>query len=403
MQSLPTVLLKPGEAKRVVAGHPWIYRGSVLRLTKEPADGAAVQVKDHRQRFLGVGYYNSKSKILVRVLANQRVELDRDFFERRILDSWHVRKRHMPGASSYRVVNSESDRLSGLIVDKYEDVLVVQFASLGMDCRKEMMVSLLRKIFSPRSIVERSDLVSRRHEGLEEATGILFGEYVDDVDMWMNGLRFNAKLMSGHKTGMYLDQQVNYQLTADLATRLGAKDALDCFCFQGGFSLHLAKAGVGSVRSLDQSEEAIKCASRNATANEFTSQCVFNVANVFDWLKREANLVKEDGKPMHRYDIIVLDPPSFTRNRSSVPDALRGYKEIHLRALKLLRPGGALVTFCCSYHVDENLFKNVILEAAFDARTIIRESRRFIQAPDHPIIPGIPETSYLKGYAVEIV
>src|SRR5207245_279688 len=236
MQTLPTVLLKPGEADRILAGHPWIYHSSVLRLTQPAGDGAVVQVKDHRQRFLGVGFYNSKSKINVRVLSPERVEVNEAFFEDRMRKALAVRQRHLPKATSFRVVNAESDFLSGLIVDKYEDVLVVQISSLGMDQRKALIVGALQSLFFPRTIFERS-------------------------------------------------------------------------------------------------VEAIAAATRSAAANGLAEACSFEAGNVFDWLKAQT-IAKPHEKIVPRWDLIVLDPPSFTRNRASVPDALRGYKEIHLRALK---------------------------------------------------------------------
>src|SRR5580693_4945568 len=215
--ALPTVLLRPGEADRVIAGHPWIYSGSVLRLTHPAEDGALVQVKDHRQRLLGVGIYNSKSKIHVRVLAPDRITLDQAFFETRIREALGLRRKHLPGATSFRVVNAESDFLSGLIVDKYEDVLVVQISALGMDRRKELIAAALQKIFSPRAIVERSDVASRKFEGLAEANGVLAGELAGPVSVKLNGLKFETDLVGGHKTGMYLDQQANYQAVSEFA------------------------------------------------------------------------------------------------------------------------------------------------------------------------------------------
>ena len=238
MDSLPTVLLKPGEADRIVAGHPWIYHGEILRVTQPPADGGLVQVKDHRQRLIGTGFFNSKSKIVVRVLSPERVEVDEKFFEERIRAALAVRQKHLPGATSFRVVNAEGDFLSGLIVDKYEDALVVQISSLGMDQRKALIAAALQKIFSPRAILERSDMASRKFEGLAEANGILAGEL--GAEDWiartcprlltrhvassesgdvspqskivvnLNGLKFETDLVAGHKTGLYLDQQANY-------------------------------------------------------------------------------------------------------------------------------------------------------------------------------------------------
>jgi 23S rRNA (cytosine1962-C5)-methyltransferase len=399
MESLPTVLLKPGEADRIVAGHPWIYQSEVLRLTAPVEDGEIVQVKDHRQRFLGIGFFNSKSKIIVRVLAPERVEINEQFFEERIRAALAVRKKHLPAATSFRVVNAESDFLSGLIVDKYEDVLVVQISSLGMDKQKDKVLAALQKIFSPRAIVERSDIASRKFEGLPETNGILSGQLNGPISVKLNGLLFEADLRTGHKTGLYLDQQSNYQAVSRFAR---CAQVLDCFGFLGGFGLHAARAGAEHVHLLDQSAEAIEASKRNAAANGFAEKCSFETVNVFDWLKSQT-AVKPHEKVIPRFDLIILDPPSFTRNRAAVPDALRGYKEIHIRALKLLKPGGTLATFCCSHHVDAVTFQDVILSAAYDTRRILRRVATYSQSPDHPIIPMIPETEYLKGFAFEVV
>ena len=399
MDSLPTVLLKPGEADRIVAGHPWIYHTEILRLTVPVADGQLVQVKDHRQRLIGTGFFNSKSKIHVRVLSPERVEVNEKFFEERIRAALTVRQRHLPDATSFRVVNAESDFLSGLIVDKYGDVLVVQISSLGMDQRKAQIVAALQKVFSPRAILERSDMATRKFEGLAEAEGVLAGEFNGPISVNLNGLKFETDLVGGHKTGMYLDQQMNYQAVSKFA-----KDSqvLDCFSFLGGFGLHAARAGAAHVHMLDQSADAIAAATRNAAANGLAEKCSFEAVNVFDWLKANT-AVKPHERVVPRFDLIILDPPSFTRNRASVPDALRGYKEIHLRALKLLKPGGTLATFCCSHHVDIGTFQDVILSAAYDTRHVLRRVATYTQSPDHPIIPMIPETEYLKGFAFEVV
>src|ERR1017187_9265475 len=261
METLATVILKPGEADRIVSGHPCIYHGEILRLTAPVPDGALVQVKDHRQRLLGVGFFNSHSKINVRILAPERVEVDEKYFEERIRIALAGRQKHLPGAASFRVVNAESDFLSGLIVDKYEDVLVVQISALGMDQRKAMIVAALQKIFSPRVIMERSDVSSRKFEGLQESNGVLFGEFgartalsassteeqhadkavrAPSVIVNLNGLKFETDLVGGHKTGMYLDQQTNYQAVSQFAK---GGQVLDCFSFLGGFGLHRARGG----------------------------------------------------------------------------------------------------------------------------------------------------------------
>ncbi|HEX3857641.1 MAG TPA: class I SAM-dependent rRNA methyltransferase [Verrucomicrobiae bacterium] len=399
METLTTVILKPGEADRIVAGHPWVYAGEILRVTAPIADGELVQVKDHRTRLLGVGFFNSKSKIHVRIIAPERVDVNEKFFEERIRTALVVRQKHLPNATSFRVVNAESDFLSGLIVDKYEDVLVLQISSLGMDRRKAMIVSALQKIFSPCAITERSDIGSRKFEGLQESNEVLFGELSGPISVNLNGLKFETDLVGGHKTGMYLDQQSNYQGVSQFAK--GAQ-VLDCFSFLGGFGLHAARAGAAHVHFLDQSADAIEASKRNAATNGLADKCSFDTINVFDWLKNNT-AVKPHERVIPRFDLIILDPPSFTRNRASVPDALRGYKEIHLRALKLLKVGGTLASFCCSHHVDAGLFLDSLLSAAYDTRHILRRVATYAQSPDHPIIPMIPETEYLKGFAFEKV
>lgn len=399
METLPTVLLKPGEADRVLAGHPWIYGGATLRLTAPANDGDLVQIKDHRQRFLGVGFYNSKSKINVRVLAPERVEVTSKFFEEKIRAALALRQKHMPGATSFRVVNAESDFLSGLIIDKYEDVLVIQTSSLGMDQRKPLILAALKSIFRPRVIVERSESSFRKFEGLPDANGFLLGNLDGPIEIRLNDLKFEVDILGGHKTGLYLDQQVNYQKVAEMVK---GGNVLDCFSFLGGFGLHAARAGAMQVHLLDQSADAISAAKRNAVSNNVSAKCSFETVNVFDWLKAQT-AVRPHEKVVPKFDAIILDPPSFTRSRSAIPDAMRGYKEIHLRALKLLKAGGTLATFCCSHHVDAEMFQAIILEAAFDARRILRRVAIYGQSPDHPVIPSIPETEYLKGFAFEVV
>jgi 23S rRNA (cytosine1962-C5)-methyltransferase len=399
MDTLTTIILKPGEADRLVAGHPWIYGSEILRVTAPVTDGELVQVKDHRQRLLGSGFFNAKSKIHVRLLSPDRITVNAAFFEETIRAALAVRQKSLPGATSFRVVNAESDFLSGLIVDKYEDVLVLQISSLGMDQRKAQIVEILQKIFSPRAIYERSDMASRKFEGLAGANGLLSGELTGPISVNLNGLKFETDLIAGHKTGLYLDQQTNYLAVSQYAA--GAQ-VLDCFSFLGGFGLHAARAGAAHVHLLDQSAEAIQASQRNATTNQLAERCSFEETNVFDWLKNNT-AVKPHERVIPRFDLIILDPPSFTRNRDSVPDALRGYKEIHLRALKLLKPGGTLATFCCSHHVDTTTFLDVILSAAYDTRHILRRTAIYAQSPDHPVIPMIPETEYLKGFAFQVV
>jgi len=397
--SLATALLQPGEADRLVAGHPWVYSNSIARLTGPANDGDVVQVKDHRQRFIGVGFYNSRSKIAVRILDRERTDFDSAFFRERIGAALALRRRRLPAATSFRVVNAESDFLSGLIVDKYEDVLVVQTSSLGMDKRKHLIVKVLADLFHPTAIVERNDMASRKFEGLHESNEVLHGTPPERFTVRLNGLEFSVPAGGGHKTGLYLDQQANYAAVAGLTK--GA-EVLDCFSYLGGFALHAARAGAKNVTALDQSEEAVTAARTIAEANGVKSGLTYETANVFDWL-REKTATGPNERLIPRYDVVVLDPPSFTRNRAAVEGALRGYKEIHLRALKLIKTGGVLATFCCSHHVDARLFEDVIVAAATDARVLLRRTHSFSQSPDHPIIPAIPETEYLKGFAYEVV
>jgi 23S rRNA (cytosine1962-C5)-methyltransferase len=399
MSKLPEIILRRGEQERIVAGHPWIYQSSIEKLETPAADGDVVLVKDFRGKVLGVGFYNSKSRISVRILSPEPVEINQAFFERRLLAALELRRRRLPHATSFRVVNAESDFVSGLIVDKYEDVLVVQTSSLGMDRRKGEIVEVLKNIFSPRAIIERNELASRKFEGLADSNGPLAGELPGKFLIQLNGIAFEVDVLGGHKTGLYLDQQVNYELVGQLAK---GGNVLDCFSFLGGFALHCAKAGAANVYGLDQSEDAVKAATANAVANGVGERCQFAQANVFDWLK-ERTLKGPHDKLIPPYDLIILDPPSFTRTRDAVPNALRGYKEIHVRAFKLLKPGGALATFCCSHHVDMMTFRDVILSAAYDTRTVLRQTAIYTQSPDHPIIPMIPETEYLKGFAFEKV
>ena len=399
MDTLTTVILKPGEADRIVAGHPWIYHGEILRLTTPATDGDLVQVKDHRQRLLGAGFYNSNSKINVRVLAPDRITVDQEFFEERIRAALAVRQRHLPNATSFRVVNAESDFLSGLIVDKYEDVLVVQISALGMDQRKEHDRGRAAKnLFAARHPgTQRRGLAQVRGPGRSQRRA--GGRTRGKVSVNLNGLKFETDLAAGHKTGMYLDQQANYQAVSHLpkADRCWTASA---------FSAASVCTPRGPARRRSNCWTKVPTPSpppkRNAATNGLADKCSFETINVFDWLKANT-AVKPHERVIPRYDLIILDPPSFTRNRASVPDALRGYKEIHLRALKLLKPGGTLATFCCSHHVGADLFLDSLLSAAYDTRHILRRVATYAQSPDHPIIPMIPETEYLKGFAFEKV
>lgn len=398
----PTVVLRQTEADRVVAGHPWVYARGLQKVQGAPEDGGVVSILDPRRRFLGVGYFNARSHLRVRVLSHRNIPIDGAFLEARIREALVRRQQRFAGEGSFRLVSAEGDCLSGLIVDKYEDVLVVQISSLGMEQRKELIFDALEKLLQPRAIVERGDIASRRFEGLPELAGTVRGDCGGETAFEINGLRLVATPLSGQKTGFYLDQRTNYRLVAEEVARRPGARVLDCFTCTGAFALHAARAGAAHVIGLDQSEEAVATARRLADENGVGERCVFEAANVFDWLKARSIPMGEGGS-VEQFDVVVLDPPSFTRNRASVPNALRGYKEIHVRALKLLRPGGLLATFCCSHHVDAGMFQDVILSAAFDVRRVLRRVAVCSQSLDHPIIPSIPETEYLKGYLFEVI
>lgn len=393
-----TAFLRPGHSDRVLAGHPWIYEKSIRHYTRPPADGELIQVKDSRKRFLGVGFHNSQSRVRIRMAASRRVATDTAYFSERIEDAQSFRQKHFPGHECYRVVNAESDRLGGLIVDRYGDTLSVQILSLAFVQRRNEILAALTGAFPERRIIESHDAKYRRFEGLPEPPS----QPTDcpqnyTIQARINDLNFAFDLGSGHKTGAYLDQQANYRAIGELVAMLGAPRVIDCFSYQGGFALHAAKSGAKTVLGLEQNSDAVIRARENARINNLTDACRFESANVFDWFKETGSSTAAAGS----FDMIILDPPSFTRSRANLANAARGYKEIHLRALRLLRPGGILSTFSCSHHVEREFFLDVIRESALDARRRLRLVRSHEQPLDHPILPAVPETEYLKGFSFE--
>jgi 23S rRNA (cytosine1962-C5)-methyltransferase len=376
---------------RLFHGHDWVYSTEILKSFGEPQDGEIVSLKDGRDRMLGSAIFNSRSQIVARRFSRQRQDLDLDFFQRRITMARDYRLRHGIPANLGRQIWSESDGLPGVVVDRYGDDLVLQTLTLAMDKRKNLIVEALKSVYNPRSIVERNDAPIRRAEGMDLLTGMLHGENPGPQTIRFDGLSFEVDLLQGQKTGFYLDQLSNYRAVAEQAKD---RTILDCFTNQGAFALACAKAGAKEVTAVDISAEAIALVERNAKANQLNVNAM--EANVFDLLKEYETAGKT-------YDMVILDPPSFTKSKGRVNDALRGYKEIHLRALKLLKPDGILATFCCSYHVSREVFIDVINEAAVDARKTLRQIGVFSQGLDHPIISTIPETEYLKGYMYELV
>jgi 23S rRNA (cytosine1962-C5)-methyltransferase len=385
---MSTVTVNKRGADRIRGGHLWIYRSDVVK-APEAKGGSIVVVRDQNRNLVGQAFFSDSSQIALRFLSQTEEPIDREWWRKRIFEA--ANRRANPGSASngpartnaYRLVYSEGDLLPSIIIDRYDDVLVLQTLSQGSDVIKPLLVELLVEQFAPRAIVERNDVRVRSHEGLEMIAGTLYGEAPEEFEILQEGIRFLVAPLSGQKTGSFLDQRENR-----VAARAVAHGrALDCFTFNGAFALHLA--GVcDSVIGIDISAEAIKSARRNAALNSVTN-IEFREANVFDALRE----LEASGE---RFDTIVLDPPAFAKNRASAQAAARGYKEINLRAIKLLNPGGILVTCTCSYHMPEDLFLGIIAQAANDARRSLQLIEKRTQASDHPILLGVPETYYLK-------
>jgi 23S rRNA (cytosine1962-C5)-methyltransferase len=389
----PAVVLHRDRDARVRAGHLWVYRTQIARVDGSPQDGDAVEVLTAGGRSLGVGFLNTNSVITVRLLAPAGQAPDEAFFRERLERAIALRARVARDTTACRLVFGESDRLPGLIVDRYGDLLVVQTLTLGMDRRKEMLVRLLCDLVAPRGVFARNDPAVRRLEGLPRETGWLAGGGATEVEIDEAGVRFVVDVARGQKTGFFLDQRENRMRAARLAPG-GA--VLDCFCYTGAWALHALRGGAASVTGIEASEEAAAIAGRNATLNGAGERVRVLTGNAFDELRR---LSAEQG----RFDLVVLDPPAFAKTKAALAAGLAGYKEINLRAIKLIAPGGWLATCSCSYHVDEAALLATVWAAARDAHRWIRLIESRSQAGDHPVHPAMPETRYLKCliFAVE--
>ena len=371
-------------ADRVRQGHLWIYRSDVIAIEAE--GGSVVTVKDERGNFVGQALFSDTSQIALRFLTQTPEEIDREWWRRRIREA--ANRRIIPAeTNAYRVIYSEGDLLPSLIVDRYADVLVMQTLSQGTDAVKSMLTEILVEEFNPRAVIERNDVRVRELEGLPLITRTVYGDAPEKLEILQHGLRFVVEPLGGQKTGSFLDQRENRLAARAAAETTGRRRALDCFTFNGAFALHLASV-CENVIAIDISGDAVAAARRNATLNEITNVDVLE-ANVFDVL-REMEAAGE------RFDVIVLDPPAFAKNRASLKAAIRGYKEINLRALKLLNSGGVLITCTCSYHVSEELFLEIIAQAAIDAHRRVQIVEKRMQSSDHPLLVGVPETYYLK-------
>ena len=390
---------------RILHGHDWVFSGEVLKAFGSPADGDVISLKDGKDHLLGSAIYNSKSQIVARRFSRRRQDLDLDFFQRRIAQAAEYRVRRGLNPRLCRVVWSESDGLPGVIIDRFGDHFVLQTLTLAMDMRKALIVEALkssgsfqvgneqdgtRKLALP-SIIERNDAAVRRAEGLELCRGMLAGEAPGETEIEVAGLHLAVDLLHAQKTGFYLDQLPHYPAVAESAR---GRRVLDCFANQGGFALACARAGAIEVTGVEASGESLVAARQNAQRNALSVTWVEE--DVFQFLRGAEKAKRE-------YDLIILDPPSFTKTKGGLHDALRGYRELHIRAFQLLSREGLLATFSCSHHVSLAIFNQIIADALVDARRSARRLRVFEQALDHPVLPTLPETEYFKGMLLEMM
>lgn len=378
---------------RVINGHPWIFGNELgdSEGTAEPGD--IVEVYSSNGSFVGKGYINPASQIRIRLLTRDKQQpIDDQFFFNRINEAWAYRKQ-LGYIENCRLIFGEADQLPALIIDKFNDYLVIQTLALGIERWKDAIVAALNKIFSPKGIYERNDVSVRTLEGMEQKKGFLSAPFDTNIILNENGLQFHVDIENGQKTGYFLDQQDNRRAIAHVCKDA---DVLEAFCYTGTFSLHAAKYGAKSVLGLDISENAVATARRNATLNGFEDVCKFEAVNAFDMLK----LWSKEGK---KYDVVMLDPPAFTKSRENIQKAVTGYKEINLRAMKLIRPGGFLVTASCTNLVSPEMFLDTIDAAAKDAKRVLRQVEWRTQASDHPILRNVPSTQYLKFLIAQVL
>ena len=376
---------------RILHGHDWVFSSEVLKIFGKPTDGDVISLKDGRDHLIGSAIYNSKSQIVARRFSRRKQDLDLDFFKRRIAQASEYRDRRGVDPKLRRIVWSESDGLPGVIIDRYGDCFVLQTLTFAMDLRKDLIANAIVDLFGEVTIIERNDAPVRRAEGLELRTGVLRGSGLPQMEIEISGLKFDVDLLHGQKTGFYLDQKPNYEAVAQYA---GGRRVLDCFTNQGAFALACAHAGAVEVTGVEENSENIVAAKRNAARNRLK----------VEWIEQDVfQFLRGAEKAQSQYDLIVLDPPSFTKTKGGLRDAMRGYRELHIRAFKLLSRDGVLATFSCSHHVGENAFAQTIADALVDARRSARRLRRFEQAPDHPMLPTLPETEYFKGVLLEMM
>ena len=395
--SLAVVTLKKGEGRLLKSGGMWVFDNEIASIMGSFVNGDVVLIRDFDGYPLGKGFINTNSKITVRLLSrDERAEIDEEFFEKRVRDAWEYRKK-VVDTGSCRVIFAEADFLPGLVVDKFSDVLVMQSLALGIDRYKEMIVSILKKILAEdeifiRGVYERSDVKVRRQEGMELTKGFLGEEFPTLVEIEENGVKYQVDIKDGQKTGFFLDQKYNRLAIQKLCK--GAR-VLDCFTHTGSFALNAGIAGASSVIGVDASQLAVDQATENAKLNGLSDRVEFLCADVFDLLPE----LEERGE---KFDVVILDPPAFTKSRSSVKNAVKGYREINLRAMKLVKDGGFLATCSCSHFMDYELFTQTIGQAAKNVHKRLRQVEYRTQAPDHPILWEADESYYLKFYIFQV-
>jgi 23S rRNA (cytosine1962-C5)-methyltransferase len=380
-------------SQRVVNGHPWIFNNEVEKIDDEIKGGEIAEVFTYDKKFVGKGYVNPKSQIIVRLLTREKNEqIDDRFFYERILQCWEYRKK-LGYIENCRLVFGEADLLPQLIIDKFNDYFVIQTLALGIDVWKPAIVAALNKIFQPKGIYERNDVPVRELEGLPQQKGFLSAPFDTKIIINENRLRFHVDIENGQKTGYFLDQQDNRRAIQQIVKDA---DVLGAFTYTGTFEIHAACYGAKSVLGLDISENAVQQANKNAELNGVQNICRFETANAFDALKQWT-------KESKRYDVVMLDPPAFTKSRETLQKAITGYKEINLRGIKLIKPGGFLVTSSCTNLVSPELFQQIISMAAKDAKRKIRQVVFQTQSPDHPVIWEMENTQYLKFLIVQVI
>jgi len=383
---MPGIVVSP--RARIFHGHDWVYASDIKKLFGNPQPGDIISLKDFRDRPLGTAIYNPNSQIVARRFSWRKQALNLDFFQRRFQRALEYRESLGIDTNLARLVWSESDSVPGIIIDRYHNHIVLQLLTLAMSQRREVITQAIKDIFNPKTIILRNDAPVLKAEGIEQEITLLHGSDPQDISIEANGIIYEVNLLDGQKTGLYLDQLEAHSAVAKIAK---GKRVLDVFCNQGGFALSCAKAGASEVTAVDISKPAIQATKRNAELNALNIDVQEH--NAFHFLK--------NAEP--NYDLIILDPPSFTKNKKTLQDAMRGYKEIHLRALKMLGNGGILSTYCCSHHASRELFLQNIVSASVDAKKSIRLISSHGQRADHPILPAIPETEYLKGFTLEVI